>query len=108
MNIGDAAAGSGLPAKTNRHCEDIGPVRPLRDASGDPAFRDSDMHKLAPLGRALALGFSIVDCRALLALWEDKARAGADVRWIAAKFADLQAMRETPAQRVQGCAAVRS
>ncbi len=112
MNISDVAAKSGLPPKTIRYYEDIGLIKPLRDSNGYRAFRDSDMHKLAFLGRARALGFTIEDCRALLALWEDKARASADVHRIASdhlaqikmKIADLQAMRETLAHLVHCCA----
>jgi MerR family transcriptional regulator, copper efflux regulator len=112
MNIGDVSAKSGLPPKTIRYYEDIGLIRPLRDANGYRAFRDSDMHKLAFLGRARALGFSIEECRTLLALWEDKSRASADVRVVAenhlmaieAKIADLAAMRDTLRELVQACA----
>jgi len=83
MNIGEVSQRTGLPPKTIRYYEDIGLVKPLRDANGYRAFRESEMHKLAFLGRARTLGFSIEDCRNLLALWEDKNRASADVRAIA-------------------------
>lgn len=112
MNIGEVAARSGLPAKTIRYYEDIGLVKPLRDTNGYRAFRQSDAHKLAFLGRARALGFSIEDCRALLALWADDGRASADVKAIAkqhlsvisAKIADLREMRDTLDHLVRECA----
>ena len=112
MNISDVANRSGLPSKTIRYYEDIGLIKPLRDGNGYRAFRDSDMHKLAFLGRARALGFTIDNCRALLALWEDKSRASADVRAIAkdhlkqieAKITDLEAMRDTLSDLVRCCA----
>ena len=112
MNISDVANRSGLPANTIRYYEDIGLIKPLRDGNGYRAFRDSDMHKLAFLGRARALGFTIDNCRALLALWEDKSRASADVRAIAkdhlkqieAKITDLEAMRDTLSDLVRCCA----
>ncbi|WP_299654564.1 Cu(I)-responsive transcriptional regulator [uncultured Jannaschia sp.] len=112
MNISDAAARSGVPPKTIRYYEEIGLVRPLREGNGYRVFRESDVHKLAFLGRARALGFGINRCRALLALWEDEARASAEVKQIAsghldaidAKIADLRAMRETLADLVQACA----
>ncbi len=112
MNIGDVAASSGLPAKTIRYYEDIGLVKPLRDTNGYRVFRDRDLHKLAFLGRARALGFTIEDCRTLLALYEDDTRASADVKRIAnqhlvqieAKIAALEGMRATLAELVDACA----
>lgn len=112
MNIGEVAQVSGLPAKTIRYYEDIGLITPPRDANGYRAFRETDLHKLTFLARARALGFSIEDCRALLALWEDQSRASADVRRIAKdhlseidrKIADLQSMRATLSDLVRDCA----
>lgn len=111
MNIGEVAERSGLPAKTIRYYEEIGLVTPLRGANGYRSFRESDMHKLAFLGRARALGFTIEDCRMLLALWEDKTRASADVRRVAVehlgriedKIRQLDAMRQTLAHLVHAC-----
>lgn len=111
MNISDAAKRSGLPTKTIRYYEDIGLVKPLRDTNGYRAFRDSDTHKLTFLGRARALGFTIEDCRNLLALWEDTDRASGDVRKIAkqhlaqieTKITDLQSMRDTLSDLVHAC-----
>jgi MerR family copper efflux transcriptional regulator len=112
MNIGDVSKCAGLPPKTIRYYEDIGLVTPLRDTNGYRNFQDSDMHKLAFLGRARALGFTIEDCRNLLALWDDQARASSDVRAIAkqhlaqieSKIADLQGIRDTLTHLVHECA----
>lgn len=112
MNIGDAAKHSGLPAKTIRYYEDIGLIDPLRDANGYRAFRDSDLHKLAFLGRARSLGFTIEDCRTLLTLYEDRDRASADVKKIAnkhlehidTKLQELTEMRKTLSHLVDACA----
>ena len=112
MNIGDVSERTGLPAKTIRYYEDIGLVRPARDTNGYRVFRDTDAHKLAFLGRARALGFSIEDCRTLLALYEDDDRASADVKAVATehlhqiedKIAQLQAMRDTLNELVHCCA----
>ena len=112
MNIGKVAEQAGIPAKTIRYYEDIGLVRPPRDANGYRAFADQDVHKLAFLGRARLLGFSIQDCRTLLALYEDQDRASADVKKVAtehlqrieAKLAELGAMRATLAHLVECCA----
>ena len=69
MNIGEVAERSGIPPKTIRYYEDIGLVRPQRSGNGYRAFAETDLHKLAFLGRARALGFSIEDCRTLLGLY---------------------------------------
>ena len=111
MNIGDVAKRSGLPAKTIRYYEDIGLISPLRDANSYRSFRDSDLHKLTFLGHARALGFSIEDCRALLALYEDQNRASQDVKRIAGehleritqKISDLIEMRNTLSELVDRC-----
>lgn len=112
MNIGVVAERAGLPAKTIRYYEDIGLIRPARGASGYRDFSERDLHKLAFLGRARALGFSIEDCRDLLALYEDESRASGDVRRIALEHLDridekigqLRAMRDTLADLVSACA----
>ncbi|KNG95410.1 Cu(I)-responsive transcriptional regulator [Pseudaestuariivita atlantica] len=111
MNIGEVAERSGLPPKTIRYYEDIGLVRPQRSGNGYRAFRESDLHKLAFLGRARALGFSIEDCRTLLDLYEDEGRESAQVKAIAEehlaviddKIAQLQSMRGTLAHLVRSC-----
>jgi Cu(I)-responsive transcriptional regulator len=112
MNIKDVSQRAGIPAKTIRYYEEIGLIRPLRSANGYRAFRESDLHKLAFLARARGLGFSIEDCRRLLALYEDRSRASADVKAlaqshledIARKIAELQAMQATLAELVRACA----
>ncbi len=112
MNIGEVADRSGLPAKTIRYYEDIGLVRPLRHNNGYRAFRERDLHKLAFLGRARALGFTIEDCRTLLSLYEDENRESMQVKAVAEdhlrqieeKIAKLQSMRATLAELVEKCA----
>jgi MerR family copper efflux transcriptional regulator len=112
MNIGEVSKRAGLPTKTIRYYEDIGLVTPLRDTNGYRSFRENDMHKLAFMGRSRALGFTIEDCRNLLALWDDQDRASADVRAIAkehlaqieSKIVDLQAIQETLTHLVKECA----
>lgn len=112
MNIGDVANFSGLPTKTIRYYEDIGLVYPLRSANGYRSFRESDLHKLAFLGRARALGFTIEDCRSLLKLYADTDRASSEVKQIAKehldridqKIKELTEMRATLAHLVDACA----
>ena len=112
MNIGEISGKSGLPAKTIRYYEDIGLITPDRSENGYRRFSQNDLHKLTFLGRARALGFSIEDCRALMAMYEDESRASADVKKVAQehlirideKIAQLQSMRETLALLVSECA----
>ena len=112
MNIGEVAKMAELPIKTIRYYEEIGFIQPKRSANGYRSFRVSDVHKLAFLGRARSLGFSIDDCRALLQLYENDTRASADVKQIAqehlacidAKVKELQAMRNTLSDLIDACA----
>ena len=112
LNIGDVSKRTGLRAKTIRYYEDIGLVKPLRDTNDYRVFREIDLHKLTFLSRARALGFTIDDCRNLLALYEDETRASADVKEIAskhlkeieAKINDLQAMHATLSHLSKECA----
>ena len=111
MNVGEAARRAGLPAKTIRYYEEIGLIRPERTGNGYRAYSGDDIHRLAFLKRARGLGFSIDDCRQLMALYRDRSRASADVRQIAAahveaieeKLRELQAMRATLQKLVHAC-----
>ena len=112
MNISDVAHTSGLPVKTIRYYEDIGLVTPGRSANGYRVFEATDLHKLAFIGRARSLGFTIEDCRSLLKLYNDRDRASADVKRIAEahlrdidrKRAELTEMRDTLAHLIDACA----
>lgn len=111
MNVSEAARRSGLPAKTIRYYEDVGLIKPDRAANGYRDYSGEDVHSLAFLKRARGLGFSIEDCRQLMALYNDKGRASHDVREIAvahvaaidAKIAELQSMRRTLDTLVHAC-----
>lgn len=111
MNVSEAARRSGLPAKTIRYYEDVGLIRPGRAANGYRDYTGDDVHSLAFLKRARGLGFSIEDCRQLMALYRDKSRASHDVREIAVahvaaiddKIAELQSMRRTLDTLVAAC-----
>lgn len=112
MNIGEISEKSGLPAKTIRYYEDIGLITPERLQNGYRQFSDNDLHKLTFLCRARALGFSIEDCRTLMALYEDESRASADVKAVAKqhlerideKIGQLRSMRDTLSHLVSECA----
>ncbi len=112
MNIGDVSVRSGLPAKTIRYYEDIDLITPARAANGYRRFSERDLHKLAFLKRARALGFTVEECRQLLALYEDRDRASADVKALAqrhltridAQLEELHQMRRTLVDLVESCA----
>lgn len=111
MNIGAVAERSGLPVKTIRYYEEIGLVRPARAANGYRDFDEEDVHRLAFVCRARALGFSIEDCRTLLGLYEDEGRESAQVKALAeehlaridARMAEMAEMRATLAHLVRSC-----
>ena len=111
MNIGAVAERSGLPAKTIRYYEDIGLVRPSRSANGYRDFAAEELHKLAFLGRARSLGFTIEECRTLLSLYDERTRSSSDVKAIAqkhldridGKIAELQALSAALRDLVKRC-----
>lgn len=112
LSISAVAKRAGLPPKTIRYYEEIGLIRPGRSANGYRSFDEADLHRLAFLGRARALGFTIEECRVLLALYEDDGRESAQVKRVAQdhlwrideKIAQLQEMRATLAHLVSACA----
>lgn len=111
-NIGEAAKRSGVSAKMIRHYESLRLLRvPKRTASGYRVYDDSDVHTLRFIRRARDLGFSIKEVARLLALWQDRNRASAEVRKVAQahitaldkKIAELQDMRRTLETLVKHC-----
>ncbi len=112
MNIGQAARRSGLPAKTIRYYEDIGLVSSPRRGNGFRDYDERDVHSLRFVAKARSLGFTVEECRHLLALYKDPARSSAEVREAAerhiadvrAKIAELQSMEKTLHHLIDACA----
>lgn len=112
MNISEVGKRAGLPPKTIRFYEEIGLILPRRDTNGYRIFSESDLHRLAFLRRARALGFSVQECRQLLALYNDETRASADVKALAREhlaridqqLEELVQMRGTLAELIDSCA----
>ena len=112
MNIGQAAAASGVSAKMIRYYESIGLVRETaRTESGYRIYGEKDLHTLRFVKRARGLGFSLEQIGELLSLWQDSGRASADVKSIAMSHVDdlnqriveLTEMRDTLATLAQTC-----
>ncbi|WP_461466186.1 Cu(I)-responsive transcriptional regulator [Melaminivora sp.] len=110
--IGTAAARAGISARMVRHYESLGLLPPVtRTDSGYRQYSQADVHTLHFIRRARDLGFSIEEIATLLGLWQDKARASAQVKRIAEKhiatlqqrIAALQAMQRSLAQLVGCC-----
>jgi MerR family copper efflux transcriptional regulator len=112
MNIGEAAAASGVSAKMIRYYEEIGLIRPpARTLSGYRSYTDPEVHTLRFIRRARDLGFTVEQMGELLALWRDRDRASADVKRIALdhvavleqKMRELQEMAATLRHLAEHC-----
>lgn len=104
MNIGQAAEQSGVSAKMIRYYEQIGLISPPhRTDSNYRVYGPDEVHVLRFVKRARTLGFSVEETSALLALWQDKSRASAEVKEIAdhhiealeTKIAEIEGMVKT-------------
>jgi Cu(I)-responsive transcriptional regulator len=112
MNIGEAAAASGVSAKMIRHYEENGFVpKAGRTVAGYRVYRENDVHALRFIRRARDLGFSLKEIKDLLGLWQNRRRASADVKRMAEKhvreldqkIAEMQAMRKTLVNLTEHC-----
>lgn len=112
MNIGEVAERTGVPPKTIRYYEEIELIpSPARGANGYRSYTEEAVHTLRFVASARNLGFTVEQCRALLALYRDKGRASADVKRVAnehiaaidRKIEELGAMRKVLATLAQRC-----
>jgi len=112
MHIGEAEKASGVSQRMIRHYEAIGLIP--KAARGDWGYRDydrKDVQRLLFIRRARDLGFAIEEIRQLLELWQDRSRAGADVKALATALAEelrrkerkLQAMRRSLEELARSC-----
>ena len=112
MNIGQASKASGVSQRMIRHYEAIGliPKAPRRD-SGYRDYDERDLHTLKFIARSRDLGFPIEEIGKLLALWQDRGRASAEVKALALarveelkrKERELHEMRRTLEHLAKHC-----
>lgn len=112
MNIGQASKQTGVSQRMIRHYETIGLIpKAARRNSGYRDYDQKDVHTLRFIRRARDLGFPIEEIGQLLALWQDRSRASADVKALATaravelkrKELEIQAMRRSLEELARNC-----
>jgi MerR family mercuric resistance operon transcriptional regulator len=111
--IGALATRTGCNIETIRYYERVGLLpTPARTAAGYRTYGPNDVTRLVFVRRARALGFSLREVRALLAMADSRGRSCAEVRDLAAahlrdvrgKIADLQRMDRVLTALIARCA----
>lgn len=81
MNISDVAKKTGLTSKAIRFYEEKGLVTPpLRSENGYRSYQPKHIDELTFLRQARQVGFTLEECRELVALFKDPRRHSADVK----------------------------
>ena len=84
LNIGQAAAASGVPAKMIRHYEEVGLLPAAqRTDSGYRQYVDVDVQTLRFIRHSRDLGFSLPQIALLVSLWQDRSRPSREVKALA-------------------------
>lgn len=102
LNIGGAAAASGVSAKMIRHYEGIKLIpKARRTYAGYRVYSDNDVHVLRFIRQSRNLGFSMKQIAELLGLWRDHRRPSSKVKSLAlAHIRDLdEKIREMVAMK---------
>jgi MerR family copper efflux transcriptional regulator len=112
MNIGQAAATSGVSAKMLRYYESIDLIPPAgRTEAGYRTYSERDVDTLRFIRRARDFGISMDRVKLLVGLWQDRTRPSREVKQIAltqvaeleAKIAELTAMKNALAELAKAC-----
>lgn len=112
MNIGEAAAASGVTAKMIRYYETIGLIpKAGRTDAGYRLYSPSDVNTLRFIRRARDFGMPMPRIQLLIGLWRDRKRPSRDVKKIAmehvreltSKIAELTAMADTLKELADRC-----
>lgn len=112
MVIGKAAAQSGVSAKAIRYYEQVGLIpKAARADNGYRHYTQDAVETLRFIHRARQMGFSVKECRSLVALFVDRERASADVKSmtlahieeIDQRIAKLSGIRATLAELADKC-----
>ena len=112
MKISDVARQTGLDTGTIRYYERIGLVSaPSRLENGYRSYSEKNIRELWFLRHARQFGFSIDDCRELLALWNNPQRRSAEVHHLVAEkvsdidrhIRELQEMKKLLKDLLESC-----
>jgi Cu(I)-responsive transcriptional regulator len=102
VNIGEAAARSGVSAKMIRHYEAVGLVAARRQPNGYRDYGPAEVAELRFIRHARDLAFPLEDIRRLLGLWRDKGRASAEVKRLALAHVQALEAKADALQRMAG------